>query len=315
MQIIIPVLLSIALIIAVVYHIMYRRQVRRLCRQIEFVSNNRTEMKITTDIATPELKELVHQIENLNEKYKENEIAYIRQDGALRETITNLSHDIRTPLTSLDGYFQLLTSADANPEKKDQYQRIIKSRIESLNGMLDELFTYAKLQDKGFELEMGEVDINALTADILMSFYDDITERGETPEVELPENPVIINGNKDAYTRVVQNIIKNALVHGKNLNILLKEEDGKAVFECSDELKNPETEIDTSKIFDRFYKADKARTNAKGSGLGLAITKELVERMGGSISADCRDGIFAITVVFQTDKKIGGNNEKTVDKP
>lgn len=315
MQIIIPVLLSIALIIAVVYHIMYRRQVRRLCRQIEFVSNNRTEMKITTDIATPELKELVHQIENLNEKYKENEIAYIRQDAALRETITNLSHDIRTPLTSLDGYFQLLTSADTNPEKKDQYQRIIKSRIESLNGMLDELFTYAKLQDKGFELEMGEVDINALTADILMSFYDDITERGETPEVELPENPVIINGNKDAYTRVVQNIIKNALVHGKNLNILLKEEDGKAVFECSDELNNPETKIDTSKIFDRFYKADKARTNAKGSGLGLAITKELVERMGGSISADCRDGIFAITVVFQTDKKIGGNNEKTVDKP
>ena len=73
MHIIIPVLLSIALIIAVVYHIMYRRQVRRLCRQVEFVSNNRTEMKITTDIATPELKELVRQIENLNEKYKEND--------------------------------------------------------------------------------------------------------------------------------------------------------------------------------------------------------------------------------------------------
>ena len=159
------------------------------------------------------------------------------------------------------------------------------------------------------------MDINALTADILMSFYDDITERGETPEVELPENPVIINGNKDAYTRVVQNIIKNALVHGKNLKVSLKNEDGKAEFACSDELENPETRIDTSKIFDRFYKADKARTNAKGSGLGLAITKELVERMGGSISAGFNDGIFTITVVFQADKKIERINEKTVDKP
>ena len=75
--------------------------------------------------------------------------------------------------------------------------------------MLDELFTYAKLQDNGFELEMNELDLTNVTADILMSFYDDIKEMGEEPSVELPEEPVFIQGNKDAYTRVVQNIIKS----------------------------------------------------------------------------------------------------------
>ena len=88
------------------------------------------------------------------------------------------------------------------------------------------------------------------------------------------------------------------MVHGKNLSVSLRREGSDVIFECSDELLNPDTVIDTSRIFDRFYKADKARTNAKGSGLGLAITKELVERMGGKISAECRDGRFSIRVLF-----------------
>ena len=295
-MLIVSVVLSIVLIIVVVYHIIYRRQVERLCRQVEFVNKNKTEMRITTDIGTHELKELANQIGILNNRLKETEKTYLRQDAALRETITNLSHDIRTPLTSLDGYFQLLASENLTAEKREYYLGIIKNRIESLNAMLDELFTYAKLQDTGFELELTELDVTALTADILMSFYDDITERGEEPVVDMPEEPVHVMGNKEAYTRVVQNIIKNALVHGKNLKVSLKREGNEAVFECSDELSNPDTVIDTTKIFDRFYKADKARTNAKGSGLGLAITKELVERMGGRISAECENGIFTIRV-------------------
>ena len=222
----------------------------------------------------------------------------MKQDAALRETITNLSHDIRTPLTSLDGYFQLLASEKTDQAKKEYYLGIIRNRIESLNSMLDELFTYAKLQDINYSIELSELDITAVTADILMSFYDELTERCEEPVVILPEEPVLIKGNKEAYTRVVQNIIRNALIHGRNIKVSLKREGTDVIFDCSDELLNPDTIIDTSRIFDRFYKANKARTNAKGSGLGLAISKELVERMGGRISAECNDGIFTIRIVF-----------------
>ena len=297
-MVIVSIVFGILLIISLVYHVIYRRQVERLGRQIAFLNENKSEMKITTDIGTVELKELAEQIQKLNDRLKNTEKTYAKQDAALRETITNLSHDIRTPLTSLDGYFQLLAATNIDQEKKEYYLKVIKNRIVSLNDMLNELFTYAKLQDVNYEIELTELDITALTADILVSFYDVITEKGEEPEVTLPEESVLVMGNREAYSRVVQNIIKNAIVHGKNLKVSLKREGSDVIFECSDELLNPETVIDTSKIFDRFYKADKARTNAKGSGLGLAITKELVERMGGTINAECANGMFTIRVIF-----------------
>lgn len=298
MWFIISIVLCIMLIISLVYHIIYRRQVEGLSRQTSFLNEKKTELKINTDLNAKELKSLAAEIRRLNDSFNETKISLIKQDAALRETITNLSHDIRTPLTSLDGYFQLLASEKIDQDKKEHYLGIIRNRIESLNSMLDELFTYAKLQDINYSIELSELDITAVTADILMSFYDDIAGRGEEPVVSLPDEPVLINGNKEAYTRVVQNIIRNALVHGKNLSISLRREATDVIFECSDELLNPDTVIDTSRVFDRFYKADKARTNAKGSGLGLAITKELVERMGGKISAECRDGRFSIRVLF-----------------
>ena len=297
-MVIVTIVFGILLIISLVYHVIYRRQVERLGRQIAFLNENKSEMKITTDIGTVELKELGKQIQKLNDRLQNTEKTYAKQDASLRETITNLSHDIRTPLTSLDGYFQLLAATNIDQEKKEYYLKIIKNRIESLNDMLNELFTYAKLQDVNYEIELTELDITALTADILVSFYDVIAEKGEEPEVSLPEEPVLVMGNREAYSRVVQNIIKNAIVHGKSLKVSLRREGSDVIFECSDELLNPETAIDTSKIFDRFYKANKARTNAKGSGLGLAITKELVERMGGTINAECANGMFTIRVIF-----------------
>ena len=298
MWFIISIVLCIMLIISLVYHIIYRRQVEGLSRQTAFLNEKKTELKINTDLNAKELKSLAAEIRKLNDNFNETKINLMKQDAALRETITNLSHDIRTPLTSLDGYFQLLASEKTDQAKKEYYLGIIRNRIESLNSMLDELFTYAKLQDINYSIELSELDITAVTADILMSFYDELTERCEEPVVILPEEPVLIKGNKEAYTRVVQNIIRNALIHGRNIKVSLKREGTDVIFDCSDELLNPDTIIDTSRIFDRFYKADKARTNAKGSGLGLAISKELVERMDGRISAECNDGIFTIRIVF-----------------
>lgn len=287
-----------ALIILIVYHVSYRRQVKELSRQLEFINNEKTEMDIVTDISAKELKKITEDINILKNKLKCTEKEYKSQDAALRETITNLSHDIRTPLTSLDGYLQFLEDKDLSEEKRKYYLDIINNRIRSLKDMLNELFTYAKLQDANYEIELSELDVTSLTAEIMVSFYDDIAGKGEEPEIHLPEEPVFIKGNREAYTRVVQNIIKNALVHGKNLCITLKSEAAGTIFECRDELMDPETVVDTARIFDRFYKADKARTNAKGSGLGLAITKELVERMGGQVSAECENGIFSIRVVL-----------------
>lgn len=275
----------------------YRRQVQQLCRQLKFINENETQQRPTVDINTREFKELADEIAALTDRVREIEVKHMRQDEALRETIANISHDIRTPLTSLDGYFQLLTSEELPQEKKAQYAEIIRSRITSLNDMLDELFTYAKLQDPNYELELSPMDMTAATADIVLSFYDEIRKSGNEPKIELPEEPVMISAEKSSFTRIVQNLVRNALIHGKNLSVRLTVDAGQAVLECSDELVNKDEPVDASRVFERFYKADKAR-GTKGSGLGLAISKELTEKMGGKIEAECEDGVFTIRLRF-----------------
>ena len=291
------ILLGILVVILSGHILIYRRQVAELCRQLAFINNNRTQAEPQVDINPPELTGLVQQIQILNKRLKDTEIRYMRQDEALRETIANLSHDIRTPLTSLDGYFQLLSAEGVTRDKKEYYSGIIKSRLESLGSMLDELFTYAKLQDPDYEIEMTPTDMTAVTAETLLSFYDDIKRNGDEPKIEIPDETLMISCNKGAYTRVVQNIIKNALVHGRNLSVRLYRSGDEAVLCCSDQLLNNDEHIDTSRVFERFYKADKARST-KGSGLGLAISKEFVVKMNGRIEAVCENGLFTITVAF-----------------
>ena len=295
------VILAAALVILAAAHVIYRRQVKDLGRQLRFINDNDTRQRPAVDINRPELKALADETARLADRLRDIEVTHLRQDEALRETIANISHDIRTPLTSLDGYFQLLTSEEVPPEKRAQYADIIRSRITSLNDMLDELFTYAKLQDPNYELETAAMDMTAVTADTVLSFYDEIRKSGSDPEIELPEEPVMINAERGAYTRIVQNLVRNALMHGKNLKVRLHAADGRAVLECSDELADRDAPVDASRVFERFYKADKAR-GTKGSGLGLSISKELTEKMGGSIEAECEDGIFTVRLGFDTVK-------------
>ena len=292
------IFLLIVLCIAILLrYIIYRRQVEKLCRLVAFMNDNRTQMQPDVDINARELNELVAQIRRMNDRLKENELSHMRQDEALRETIANLSHDIRTPLTSLDGYFQLLLAPEISQDKKEYYTGIIKSRIASLTEMLDELFTYARLQDPNYEIETDVLDITPVTAETVISFYDEIRKNGTEPVIELPEEPLMIKADRGAYVRIVQNIVRNALVHGKSLNVKLADEGGKAVFTCSDEILSSEESVDISRVFDRFYKADHAR-GSKGSGLGLSISKELTEKMGGRIEAECADRLFIIRVIF-----------------
>lgn len=297
-MIIILILLGILTIVLSGHIIIYRRQVAKLCRQLAFINNNITQARPQVDISPSELKGLVGQICILNDRLNETRISCMHQDEALRETIANLSHDIRTPLTSLDGYFQLLLTEGITQEKKEHYVEIIKSRLESLTEMLDELFTYAKLQDPNYVIELMPMDMAAVTAEVLLSFYDDISKNADSPQIEIPDEEIRINCSKSAYIRIIQNIIKNAIMHGRNLNVKMFKKQEEAVIICSDEPLNSDVRIDTEKVFDRFYKADKARSG-KGSGLGLAIAKELTEKMGGRIAARYENGVFSIEIAFR----------------
>lgn len=276
------------------------QQIKHVRRQISFLNQHKTNMLITSDrksgcIAelTDELNILIEQTAALRKKIAENE-------SHLKDTIINLSHDIRTPLTSMDGYFQLLLKS-SDSEERQQYASVIADRLSSLKEMLDELFTYAKLTNRAYEVELYPCVVNEILLSVLFSFYKDIKQRGMEPLIAVPEQNILIQGNEPALHRIFQNIIKNCMEHGNNHLSVRLTTDTDTVQICFENGYYIQEPMDASKVFDRFYKADKARSK-NATGLGLSIAKELVERLNGSITGEVMDGIFTIFIIFQSVK-------------
>ena len=210
--------------------------------------------------------------------------------------LSNMSHDIRTPLTSLDGYFQLMEACE-NVEEQRRYLNIIHERIHSLNEMLEELFMFTKLKNESYRLELTSCCINRILKETVFSYYDDWVRREIQPDIQITEEQLYIDGNKQGLSRIIQNVIKNGLDHGeKKIRIVLKREQNRAVLRISNQVIASE-QIDIEHVFDRFYKADAARSKTS-TGLGLSIAREFVRRMNGEIGAKIEENEFIVEMSF-----------------
>lgn len=316
MQILIGILILIICIMAI-YIWKYQRQVQDICRQMSFLNEHDSNMLITQELNNKSIRNLVQVLnEFLHLKRKERK-AHLKKEKNISDIYTNISHDIRTPLTSLDGYFQLLEKSE-NAEEQARYISIIQQRIASLKDMLEELFEYTKLENDSYELELTNCCVNRILKDTVFSYYEEWQRRGIEAEFQITEELLYIEGNEQALRRVIQNVIKNGLDHGeKRIRIVLEKRQEKILFsgkvsensesvreqivlEISNRVGHPE-QIDVERVFERFYKAEKSRSK-NSTGLGLAIAKELVQRMGGRIEAKLTsldsDDAFGIEIYF-----------------
>lgn len=289
------IILVILLVIMSLYILAYKRQIRNISRQMRFHKEHESNILVSQEIYSHEVTELIASINTILEYDREFRNQSFHKNKDLTEVITNLSHDIRTPLTSLDGYFQLLADSSSE-EERQHYESIIESRIHVLKDLLEELFTYAKLQNADYELDLEYLDLGKVVTDTVLSFYEDITAKGLEPDIDLPSG-IMVMANEAALTRVIQNIIKNCLVHGKKTLYIHLDNPGYARLNIVNDVEHPE-EIIVENVFDRFYKADSSRSKIS-TGLGLSITKELVEKMYGTIEASKKEDLFRITVTFR----------------
>lgn len=276
----------------------FQRQVGDICRQLRFLLKNDSNMLVTGDTGFGGLKELMEVLNQLLMDRKKERKKYLEKEQMISDTYINLSHDIRTPLTSLDGYFQLLEQCDDREEQK-HYMAIIQERIHSLKEMLEELFLFTKLKNDSFHLELKPCCINQVLKQTIFSYYDEWTGKGIQPEIRITDQLLYIEGNEAALHRMFQNVIKNALDHGaKGIGLSLEEKEGKSLIRIWNEVRDPE-KIDPEKVFERFYKADEARSKTS-SGLGLSIAKEFTDQMHGQIQARLEGKIFYIEIYFNT---------------
>lgn len=274
----------------------YQRQVKDICRQLAFLMKHDSNMLIHREFGLGGIGMLSDRLNDLLELRRKEKRYYQEKETLIADTYTNLSHDIRTPLTSLDGYFQLMEACE-NVEEQRRYLNIIHERIHSLNEMLEELFMFTKLKNESYRLELTSCCINRILKETVFSYYDDWVRREIQPDIQITEEQLYIDGNKQGLSRIIQNVIKNGLDHGeKKIRIVLKREQNRAVLRISNQVTASE-QIDIEHVFDRFYKADAARSKTS-TGLGLSIAREFVRRMNGEIGAKIEENEFIVEMSF-----------------
>jgi len=253
------------------------------------ISQIDTNARLTTTTFNKDIVNLTESINLMLGKNRQDYIEVQRMEAILKRAITNISHDLRTPLTSAKGYLQMAENSNIDDETRTRYLAIIRGRLDALTVLLNSLFAFSRAVEGDITLQPMNIG-NALR-DTLVDSFSEIESKGFIVETSIPDTPVYCLCDEEAFKRVLQNLITNAIVHGKDyLSVRLSD----GVIEIANK-SDAMQHIDVHSIFERFYTADASRTN-KCTGLGLAIAKELITKMGGSISATKDGGIFTVCI-------------------
>lgn len=270
----------------------YKKQTDHIRKELELLEKADTNYQITSVVSIGKTDEMISTFNRILRKEREEKRRVLKENAVYRESITSISHDIRTPLTSAKGYLQMLQK-DISAEKKEAYIKTVEQRLDHVTDMLNQLFEYARIEAGEMEFEPEEFNAVNVFADTIALFYDDFLEKGSEPVITLPKEPCRIRTDRHAFVRITENLIKNALVHGSgDYRFSLEEGNGQMVINVSNLTDSIEKQ-DIDKIFDRFYTTDKSRSQ-KTTGLGLAIVKRFTENMGGNVSASLEHGRFSI---------------------
>ena len=213
---------------------------------------------------------------------------YLNRDRELKEAVTNISHDLRTPLTAICGYMDLLQKEEKS-ENVIRYLSLIENRVDAMKHLTEELFRYSVILSTE-EIAMETVHVNGVLEESIAVFYGALTSRGIQPEIHMSGKWIEKQLNRDALARVFSNILNNALKYSDGDLEITLHDDGEIVFSNTASGLN---EVQIGKLFDRFFTVEAARNP---NGLGLAISKTLVEQMGGTITAQYENPRLSIRI-------------------
>lgn len=267
------------------------KALNELEKDLDTILNEETNQELSVSVQDRTMRRFVVGLNKHIVKLRDERHKYKAGDRELQTAITNIAHDIRTPLTAISGYVELLEKEEKS-DKVGTYLSYIQNRTNHLKTLTEELFKYT-IYHADDNLELTECDICALLEQTLLEYYGALKERNIEPEIQLPESKVVKRVNAAALSRVYANIINNAIKYSSGDFSVRATEDGVISFtNTSDSL----DEIQVGRLFDRFFTVEAAH---QSTGLGLSIARDLVDRMGGKISACYQDGKLNIEIFFK----------------
>lgn len=285
--IIILFLLLISIIFIVKYMIL-RKDIQDIHDGFKEKLSEDTNLLITTNSANKYVRGIASELNKQLKKLQQERQCYQQGDQELKEALTNISHDIRTPLTAINGYMDLIDHENKNPKIK-RYLEIIQNRIVTIEQLMNELFQYSVLVSDN-EPKLEKVAINGVLEESILGFYAALKEADIVPEIHIPEKIIVREMNKSMLYRVFSNLIQNAIRYSDGDLIISLEEDGTLIF--SNHTMGI-TQVQLAKLFNRFYTVEEAR---KSTGLGLSIAKLLVENMHGKMRAQYENNMLSIII-------------------
>lgn len=266
-----------------------------------FADRLMTETNTLIDVSSNDkyIRSLASSINAELRKLRSERHRFYQGDVELRTAITNISHDLRTPLTAICGYLEMLEKEEKS-EKVKLYLDYIDNRIESLKQLTEELFRYTVILSTE-KLEKENVDVKGVLEECLLGFYGALKGRGIAPEIVITDKQVTRQLNRSALVRIFNNILNNALKYSDGDLKVCLDDDGRVSFSNT---ASGIDEIQVGKLFDRFFTVESARDS---TGLGLSIAKALVEQMGGRIWAKYKGEQLYIYLEFKVSVKGGWN--------
>ena len=291
--VIISVILAIACIALAVHLVSLKSEMRKLKTELELTRNKNYNRQLTVSLIDKDFSSLVTEMNKNLDYQKRMKLESERAERNLKQSVSDIAHDLRTPLTVIKGNLQMLESEEKLTEQGREYLRICSEKSESMKQMADEFFELSVLESDSTEVTLSKVNITNL----LMQFIADneavIRSCRLNPEVIFPEKTVFAQADEQLLLRMFGNLLNNVVKYAEHdFEIALEVTDNKCIVTFSNPV-NSEN-IDTEHLFDRTYRADKSR-HGTSAGLGLYIVKLLAEKQGAEVSAELKDNVLKIS--------------------
>lgn len=282
-----------ALLIALVVMVRRDRELVRIAEELDLRAPD-SNARIALEVRSAGLEGLARALNRELDRERDRRIADRAAQGSFQQDLASLSHDIRTPLAGAQGYLQL-AQRTAEQAERERYTEAAIERLSSMRTLVDGLFEYAKAADPALALSVEPVALLPVLSDVLVSFYPQFTAHGWEPSIVCEDEDVQVLAETSSLTRVLTNLVNNALRYGSDApSIEIASMGGGVSLSISNPVEQPDA-IDAGRLFDRFYKSDAARTG-EGSGLGLAIVARLLDAMGGEAHGEVADGGLTVRI-------------------
>lgn len=290
------ILLTGVVIALVVKILLIRKEVRNVSGQMEALVSGQTEKMIDISFADSEIERLAGLLNQYNDMQRMIAASAVRDEEHLKDAVANISHDLRTPLTVMLGHLQLIDRSGLTEEQTRRIDIVI-GKAQHMKDLVETFYEYSLINTSEYEMKEEKINVSNLLIDLISDNAPALEAKGLEVNVDVPEHSVYLMADRNAISRIVQNLLTNAIRYSAGAVGIALSEDGEEVdLAISNPVADPE-QIDADRLFERFYTGDTSRRSG-GTGLGLAVVKELMQKSGGKVSAECKDRELVITLRF-----------------